>query len=134
MSDDFKIYIDRLRGSKEQEIDIFVSPEFLKTDEAELYFEDKVHIKCRAYIAGNDLILTCDTSALAKMPCKICNVMTDVPIVLKNSYHVIDLEKIKTNIFDFSKLIREEVILALPIVTECKNNCPERKILKKYLK
>ncbi len=136
-TDAFKIYIDRLSQGKVHKIkDVFPS-DFIGINESELKFEKPVGITGEAYIAEGEgeLVLHLSVKTEALVPCSICNEMSPVEIVLDNLYEVIPLEDIKGAIFDFSQVVREEIILKLPTAHECSGGkCPKRKEYTKYFK
>ncbi|MGD2170061.1 MAG: hypothetical protein PVI40_07470 [Chlamydiota bacterium] len=135
MIDDFKIYIDRLKDGHEQDITGSFSPDFLDVQEAELSFPHLVKIQGKAYVLKDHLILQLKVETLAEMPCKICSKRSLHKILLESFYHTEELVNIKNMIFDFSEVLREEILLEVPPFIECQNNqCPERDKIKSFLK
>ncbi len=132
----FKIYVDRLRDGQECRIEESFDPAFLNVDEKELRFTGKVKVSGEAYLTKDSLILHFDTiEAAAEMPCLICNEWTDVKVLLEGVTHVESLADIKGAIFDYSGVLREEIILEIPNFLECNEGaCPRRKDIEKFIK
>lgn len=135
MKDQFKIYIDRLRGGEEEHFEKDVSSDFLDIQESELHFFCPIQIKGVSYLANDQLILKLGVQTKAQMPCSICNQMSDISISIPSIYFTIDIVEIKDKIFDFSTLLRDSILLEVPHFTECnEKNCPERKKIDLFLK
>lgn len=135
MEDEFKIYVEQLREGHENEIDEVFSPDFLEVNEPDLIFKKPVKLQGVAYIAEKELILNWNIWAEALVPCSICNEKVPVEIEIHNFYHSEPLDAIKTGIFNFKSLLRETILLEVPLFTECnQGNCPSRKEVAQYLK
>lgn len=136
MSDDrFKIFVEQLRDGRIKEVDESFPPDFLEVDEKELAFEQPVMVKGQVYLAEENLVLHFDFAATAKMLCAVCNGPVDVPLEVQGFYHAVPLSEIKGAIYDFSGLLREIVLLEVPLLAECRQGkCPQRKSMEKYLK
>jgi uncharacterized metal-binding protein YceD (DUF177 family) len=133
MIDNFKIYIDRLRA-EEEKIEEILSPFFMQIEESDLAFKEPIELKAKAYLTDDNLVFqfTCITTAL--MPCAICNEDVKIKIEVKENCQIEPLENIKGGIFDFKEIVREAILLELPLITEChEGNCPERANMAKYL-
>lgn len=134
-ADVFKIYVDRLRGGKEQHFDESLDPSFLEIDESDLKFDKDVQLKGNAYIAEDELILHWDIKAEAIIPCSICNQPVPVEIEIENCYQSIPLEEIRTGVFDFKECLRETILVEVPPFAECNGgHCPKREELKSFFK
>jgi hypothetical protein len=135
MLEAFKIYLDRLKGGKSQEIQGSFSPEFLEVDEDELKFERPINVKGEAYLTEDHLVIHLKASSAAKMPCAIFNEMIETPLVVNNFYHTEVLTDIKDAIFDLSGPLREALLIELPRTIECKGgNCPSRKLIAPFIR
>lgn len=131
----FKIYVDRLKDSEVEKIDLQVTPTFLEVNDEELSFQNPVTLSGEAYLASDHLILQLKARTQASMPCSICNNQIEISIAVENSYHSIPLAELKGAIFDYTELLREAILLQAPQFTECQNGkCPERENVKKFLK
>lgn len=135
MNEAFKIYIEQLRDGHSENIAEDFSPEFLDIQDEDLNFVDPIDVKGEAYLAENDLILHLDIHTLATIPCAICNEEVKVPIDLTNFYFTIPTTEIKTGIYNFKEMLRENILLSTPLFAECNNGeCPEREELKKFFR
>ena len=135
MDDAFKIYVEQLRDGRIEEIHEKFDPAFLDVKEEELSFEDEMSVDGKAYLADDELILNFDVTTSAKMPCSVCNRPLKISIDIKEFYFAEPLEKIKSGIYNFKDILRENILLEIPGFIECEQgNCPARKEIAKYLK
>lgn len=135
MEDAFKIYVEQLRDGHVEKIRETFSPHFLDVDEKELKFIDDVVVKGKAYLAEDELILNLDIATKAEKLCIICNQPTKVDIAIKEFYHAEPLDQIKSGVFVFQDLLRENILLETPGFAECHDGkCPQRREMTKYLK
>lgn len=133
--ENFKIYLDQVSHGHTTLIDENVSPSFLKINEKELKFLKPVIVKGKSYITEEMLIFHLDISTSASMPCSICNEFCDFEIYLKNFYFTEELGKINSAFYDYGELVREAILLQIPLNLECNNGkCPERNNVSLYLK
>lgn len=135
MDERFKIYVEQLRDGQVEKIAEVLEPSFLEVHESELSFVDPIDLQGEAYLADDELILHLNVSTFALMPCKICNDMVKAPIEIDNSYHAIPLGEVKGGIFNLAPLLREQILLELPLLVEChEGHCPKRQAMQKYFK
>ena len=135
MDDVFKIYVEQLRDGREEKIHEKLNPEFIDIHEKDLSFEKDVELEGVAYLAEHELILHWDIKAEAVVSCSICNEPVKIPIHVKNFYYSEPLEQIKTGIYNFKDLLRETILLEVPLFAECnEGNCSKRKEYNKYFK
>lgn len=135
MNEAFKIYVDQLRDGHSEKIFEKLPPDFLDVKEEDLSFIDPVDVKGEAYLAENDLVLHLDIHTMATIPCAICNAEVKVPINLNNFYHTLPSADIKSRVYNFQEMLRENILLMTPLFAECHNGqCPERKELKKFFR
>jgi len=135
IDDRFRVFVEQLRNGHIQEIDEVFSTEFLDLNERDLSFKNPVTVKGQIYLAEEMLILHLTIHAVATIPCAICNGPADVEINVNGFYHAVPLEEIKGAIYDFREILRETILLEVPILAEChQGKCPQRKTLEKYLK
>ncbi len=127
---ELKIYVDRLKEGQEEVFEGTLPTSFLGTDPL---FQETLFLSAKACVTGDLLILKLEAQTAAFLPCSICNEQVLVPLELTDVYHDKDLKEIPS-VFDFSDLLREDLLLGLPHFTECKGNCPERQSIKNYLK
>lgn len=134
MSDQFKIYVDRLRNGETESLDIISTPDFLEINEKELKFSDPVEVSGQAYQADGELVINLQISTVARLPCSMCNQEVVHPIEINSMYFTKPLSEIHSHIFDFSEAVREAVLLEVPFIVECNGgDCPSRKDIQKFL-
>ena len=108
--------------------------DFLNIDESELHFGPQVDIRGEAYVVEDQLILHLDLIVPVVSICTICSGDAALTIDINNLYHIEDIKKLKTTIFDFSSVLRQEILLEVPRYAECRGgNCPDREAMKGYL-
>ena len=135
MSEAFLIYIDRLKGGSEEEIDAHVAADYMELEDTELEFCGQIAFTGKAYMADDHLIIHLDVTAEAKMPCKLCNESKPVQVVLDGFYHTEPLENIREAIFDMKDVVRDAILLEIPSFYECDESmCEGRAEAQKFLK
>ena len=128
------LYIDRLSLEKTESIDEVLSPNFIEVDENELQFPSPVLLKGKAYIANSHLILELNFRTSFLMPCAICNQMVEKKMKIDSFYHAEELANIRDHVYNYKNLLREAILLELPLSLECSGNCPQRDKLNPYIK
>jgi uncharacterized metal-binding protein YceD (DUF177 family) len=135
MKEAFKIYIDQLKDGHSEKIEEKFDPEFLDVKEEDLCFIDPVDVNGEAYLAEHELVLHLDIHTQATIPCAICNQEVKVPVDLKDFYHMVPTAEIKSAIYNFQEMLRENILLNTPLFAECSNGqCPERDELKRFFR
>ncbi|MEN9343876.1 MAG: hypothetical protein RLZZ453_663 [Chlamydiota bacterium] len=110
-------------------------PEFLQIDDEELRFSLPIQLKLEAYLADDHLVMGLDASTEAELPCAICNEPVKIVLNVKNKHLTLALDEIQTSVLDLSNEVRENILLQVPLFTECsQGKCPEREGLKKFFK
>ena len=127
-----EIFINNLTCGKTEQIDASINPDFMDLKEKDLKFFSEILVKGTTYITEDRLIINLKIHTKASVPCSICNDFFQIPIKVENFYHTQDLKKITSHIYNFSKILREEVLLEVPIYVECDGKCSERGNLEKY--
>ncbi len=134
MQDDFLINIDQVRKSGNLSLNMSVSSDFLNIDESEIHFGPQVDIRGEAYVVDDRLILHLDLIVPAILVCKMCSGDAPITIDINSLYHIEEIKNLKTTIFDFSSVLRQEILLEVPRFAECRGgNCPDRETMKAYL-
>ena len=132
---DFKIFTERLKDGTIQEVSEEYSADFLDVSEDELCLSHLVQVTGMAYIADKDLIMSLEAKTKATLPCRVCNKDCAIHLETPRFTLCVPLSEIGTGVFDFSKDLREAILLEIPVFAECENgNCPERGELERYLK
>lgn len=135
MSEPFKIYIDRLRGGNAETIDTLLDPSFLDVHEKDLSFSSPVQLKADTYLTDEHLIIHLKASTKAIRPCAICNQPTPTDLVVEDFYHTELIQDIPSAIFDFREVLREALLIELPLIVECNGGkCPERETLRPFMR
>ncbi|HSX12081.1 MAG TPA: hypothetical protein VLF61_01160 [Rhabdochlamydiaceae bacterium] len=135
MSDDFKIYLDRLKDEHPLKVQGKVSPDFIQVNEKDLSFPDEVHFSGETYLSNGFFILHLKIETSALIPCLICNEKIKFPIIVNDFYLSEKISELKSVIFDFKDELRSSIITKVPSYFEChEGKCPERESIKKYLK
>ena len=130
---ELKIYTDRMKDGQSDSFKGTVSTTTLLPKELDVAFSDTLELLGEAYVAGDHLIIKLKIKASAWIPCAICNELVETPIILDNFYHAEPLEAITAGVFDFSELLRNDLLLELPHFAECQGKCPQREHIKKFL-
>lgn len=134
MSEALRIYVDRLRHQDVELINETVPPDFIGVDDKDLRFTDPVNVTGEAYLAQDELVLKLAVSTVAQMPCSICNQLTAIPIEIELT-NAEPIQGLKRGFFDLGDMIREAVLLDVPLVVEChEGHCPARSEVEPYLK
>lgn len=129
-----KIYVEQLRGGKNWPLHADLAPDFLQIEEEELAFKDPVRIDGEAYLAQDELVVQVSIKTKAEVPCCICNDVFKLEISVPKLIQVEPLEGIKRGYFDISELLREAILLEVPLIAEChEGKCPKRKEIERLL-
>lgn len=134
MHEEFLINIDRLRKKGNLSLNMAVPSNFLEIEGDELQFGAQVDIQGEAYIVDDRLIFHLDLIIPAIVACTICNGDAHRTVKINNLYHIEEISELKSPIFDFSTVLRQEILLEVPKFAECRDgNCPQRETFKAYL-
>lgn len=135
MDDRFKIYVEQLRDGHTETLSESFDPDFLGIDEKELQFPLPVKVEGDVYLAKDELVLHFNIETFCVVPCSICNEPVKEKIKIKGFYFVVPVEEVKSGIYNFKEILREAVLLDVPLRAECHHGkCPQRKEIEKYLK
>lgn len=134
MEDIFKIYVEQLRDGHIEKIAGEITSARLELNDAELRFKDPIELTGEAYLANDALVLNFDVSGKAEIACTICNQPVELDVEVANFYHVEPLDEIKSGVYNFREILREDILLNTPQFAECGGNCPRREDVKRYLK
>lgn len=134
MKNKLAVYLERLKAEADS-IEEVLTPLELELEDESLHFSEEIAVNGTAYLAEDHVIVQLDVEAKAKLPCSICNVEVTVPVELQNTYLTKEVSEIPGGVYHYSDDLREAILLASPSFTECNmGNCPERSILKAYVK
>lgn len=135
MPEPLKIFTEQLRDERHEKIQATLPPEFLELSEKEVSACSPVVIEGEAYALDELLMVEVAVRAEIEMVCSVCNRPVRVTLENKNILISIPFSELPSSVFDCSTLIREEIVMLIPQFIECKQEgCPERQVLKQYLK
>lgn len=135
MNEQLKIFTEQLRDGRKEKIDVVLSPDFLDLSEEEIQTPSEVRVQGEAYCLDDLLMLSLDVATEIEMSCSICNTDTRILLQNKNILLSMPLSELPSTIFDYTDLLREEIIMLIPQFVECtQGSCPQRKELQPYLK
>jgi uncharacterized metal-binding protein YceD (DUF177 family) len=134
MSEALRIYVDRLRTQGAEAIQETVAPDVIGVQEKDLRFVDPVRLAGEAYLAQDELVIRLTVDTEAQMSCAICNRLISVPLHVELT-HLEPITSFKRGFFELGDIIREAVLLEVPLVAECNGgNCPARGEVELFLK
>lgn len=135
MKEKLKIYIERLRDGKSEEISEVLAPSFMEVNEKEMRFEKPITLSGEAYVTDEWLILNITIEAEVTLFCSLCNDPFAFTIRIENMMHEEPLENIRDATFDLLPLVRETILLEIPFYPQCGiTACKKRNELEPYLK
>lgn len=134
MEEGLRIYVDRLRTQGVERIEESLAPDFLEVQEADLSFIEPVQLSGEAYLAQDELVVKVFATVTAQMVCAICNQPVALPLQAE-VLHMEPLVELKNGIFNMGPIVREALLLELPLVAECnQGQCPDRAEIEQYLR
>ncbi len=134
MGDEFKIFIRRLTGGKQEDIEERLAPDFIDPQDPEIIFEGLVEIKGVAELAGETLVLRLKVDVVVTLSCAVCCERVKLPLHLASFCHTEESEGLRSGVFDFCEPLREAILLELPMRAECnQERCPHRAHLSPFL-
>jgi len=135
METPLKIYTEQFREGKREALEYVLPADILDIQEEGISFSSPIHLKGEVYATDEHLILQLSAHTEIQMPCSICNEMTFVSLTTEEIYHTIPFDEMQTTIFDFTDLVREEIIILIPQFVECnQGKCPTRTDISKFMK
>ena len=135
MEQELKIFIERLEPQTEYPLSHSLAPSFLQIEEKELIVTAPVDVKGKVFLTDHTLIFHLSCKTAIHMPCSICNKMQVFFLNSTETIHSFDLEELRESTFDYSFLVREDLLLQIPQFAECnEGKCSERESLSSYIK
>ena len=131
MLSELNIYIDRLRGGRQEIIDLKHSSAFIAA--SDLTFGDFLLIQGKAYLANHHLIIQLKLQVDVFLKCIICNEKVCKKIKIDHFYHAEELTLKTKQIYNYKGPLRDAILLEVPLFVECHGNCPKRKELQQYI-
>ncbi len=134
-----KLDLSNIRGGEQQKIELDFTVDLEDID----YYGDLFKIKKPVSVLGNlfnmkeEIYLTCKLSTNLQVHCARCLLAFDYPLetninaklLAQNEYEDSDYDDqddiilYEDQIVDFSELVREQIITALPMKVVCRENC-----------
>ncbi len=135
METPLKIFTKQFRDGKRQTLDYVLPADFLDIREEGISFHSPLHLKGGVYATDDHLILQLSAETEVEMPCSVCNEKTFVPLKTEEIFHTIPFDEMESTTFDFTDLVREEIIILIPQFVECnQGKCPSRTDISKFIK
>ena len=135
METPLKIFTKQLRDGKREALDYVLPADFLDIQEEGISFHSPLHLKGEVYATDEHLILQLSAETEVEMPCSVCNEKTFVPLKTEEIFHTILFDEMESTTFDFTDLVREEIIILIPQFVECnQGKCPSRTDISKFMK
>lgn len=135
MKQSLKIYIERLRGGKNEELSEKLEPSFMDISEKEVLFKEPIEVTGEAYLAEDWLILHLSIKTSVELQCALCCDRFRYSIDLSEILHEESLEDIREASYDILPLIRETILLEIPFYPQCGGTkCNNRQELENFLK
>jgi uncharacterized metal-binding protein YceD (DUF177 family) len=134
MKEKLNLYIERIRDDTET-LSETLKPTFMDVEEKDVLFQDPIELKGEAYVTDDYLIIRMSIHTKARLVCSFCNNSFTFDIDLPNFLHEEPLENISGATFDLLPLVRETILLALPMYPQCGlTSCNHRDEIEPYLK
>jgi uncharacterized metal-binding protein YceD (DUF177 family) len=128
--ENMQIALEQLQDGQTVAVEESLPPSFLHLEETDVVFNRPIYLKGEVSRAGDHLILRVKAQTEVLMPCSFCNEMTLVPLCTQEI-----CGESEERVFDYSGLVREEIILMVPQFAECTGgHCPNRSLLDKLRK
>lgn len=134
MKHPFKISLSRLEKEGICTFEERVDGDFLEVVERELAYPDPIDVWGSLTLAGSALLITFSLRAKAQSPCIICGKSVKIGVDLNDVCHAEPLDDIRGEVFDYSHIIRDVILIETEPYGECGGNCPEREHLDQYFK
>ena len=135
MKDIVKVYVDRVRDGNTDEISEELPSSFMDVHEKDIRFEAPIFLTGEAYVTDDYLIVSLTIETEATLICSVCNEPFTFAISIHNMMHEEPLENIKEATFDILPLVRESILLEIPLYPQCGiTSCNRREEIEPYLK
>jgi hypothetical protein len=132
--DELDLYIDRLKQGEYTNFSLTASPKIMEPLDSEASFENEIFISGEAILANDHVVLNISIKTRMNNYCKICNEPVFHDILVEEKHVPFPLNTMQNGLFCLKSYIRELLFLNIPKYSECSGICPEREVIKKYLK
>ena len=120
-----RLFIDRIRAQEREALDLELDPDFLDIHEKELAFLDPVKVEGEVYIVGEEVVIALRAETVMRMPCAICNASVARPLQVAWT-SAEPVSSFRHGVVDLREMVRENLLLEVPLVVECEGSCPAR--------
>jgi len=135
MKTPLKIHTEHFRDGNREEFQYVLPADFLDFREEVISFHSPIHLQGEVYATDEHLILQLEAHTEIEMPCSVCNEKTFVTLKTEEIYHTIPFDEMEATIFDFTDIVREEIVILIPQFIECnQGKCPTRTDIAKFMK
>ncbi len=129
------IKINQINEDQMKQIDSNIDSDLLNFEKDKLLLGKSIHFSRKIELSEKFLTLLFSAELEVYLPCKICNNLSPIPLLLENLSYTIGLDEIPEEGFDLLEPLRQEISLATPLFTECnQGHCPERDGIAHYIK
>lgn len=135
MKQQLPVYIDRLREGQNEPVDEIVEPQRLELSDDEISVTKPFKVTGEVYVVEEYLVVSLTIIGQLSLICRLCNEPFVFPISIKKAQEEISLDEIKDACYDLLPLIRELVLLEIPLYPQCSgSSCGNREKIEKFLK
>jgi uncharacterized metal-binding protein YceD (DUF177 family) len=117
------IYVDRLLDGHVEKMSERIDPQLLDIVDDEIGCKEPVAVSIEAYIADEFLLVTLSLQAELLLHCSVCNEEFQFPIAIEREDQEIELDEVKEGAYNVLPLIREVLLVALPLYPQCGGDC-----------
>ena len=134
MKPQLPLFIDRLTEGRTETIQESIDPVLLAISDDEICCTEPVEVSGEAYLAEDFLVISLAIKARCGLVCRFCNESFSYPITISSRLEEVALEEIHGACFDLLPLVRELVLLELPLYPQCGGeSCNNRSRIEPYL-
>lgn len=134
MKPQLPLFIDRLTEGRTEVIQESIDPALLEISDDEINCTEQVIVSGEAYLAEDFLVISLTIKTRCALVCRFCNEVFSYPIAITSKLEEVGLEEIRGACFDLLPLIRELILLELPLYPQCDGaSCKNRSRIEPYL-
>ena len=129
-----ELHLDQLQGMEVKEFTIQAKAAFLGEEEGYCWM-DPVVCHIRAQRTSEEVILWCSATLSYSRHCSCCEEPLIQQLMVRDAVCTLDAHAVRHGIIDLAPLLREELLLELPLFSDCGDRCcPHRQSLTGCLK
>ncbi len=114
-----KIQVNRVPSEGLRE-DTTYDPKLLDMERFDVQFQEPIALSSFITVAEHDLIVKADISCVLQLQCARCLTTFDWPL---RTDTLLSYEVAPTDVIDITEDIRQEIILAYPMIPMCREDC-----------